>query len=518
MTSLSRKLLNMTSCQGPLPTTPSPHADILEPGWERQARPPLPPAQLHQPGGWHSPARRPDTQPACWKCPTSREHTQGFLVHGGIAFLSRARSTLQTGGGRCHFPVPQGHGYAHRAPEMGLLSAERRWHSHHNPSTTSALHAAAPSLPSPPPTTAAWLHSSTSQQAHEQGHQTLCGAPQAPRRQDRGIPGKPSHKTPPQHKTAATASLPKPIHLPSPGRLPWPPKNRAYRREVVFHPGQLLETDTGQRSREKQVSPICHTSVLWRGAPGPWELPPAGKSREGGKNQSQLGRRATKPAWSRQPPHIREDSSQKHPQAVPLLPRQSPVSTRRDDTPLPGASQPIGSQSQARRAALRAATRSQRRVTPLGKGPASSVQTRPVTHPPRSEKLVFAVRHTPPDPSQPPTCASCPAPPPPLSHWAGRGAGSHQWRSSGRSGRPSQNRPAQAPGERKTWLLRTARRLPPGQGGNWFSIFIHSEAIHLPPRPKPLIFGPGSASAAAKAARDEGRTTRGGDSAVAKAL
>lgn len=99
------------------------------------------------------------------------------------------------------------------------------------------------------------------------------------------------------------------------------------------------------------------------------------KAERGEKKQSQLRRRATKPAWSRQPPHIREDSSQKHPQAVPLLPRQSLVSMRRDDTPLPGASQPASSQSQARRAALRAATRSQQRVTPLGKGPASSVQT-----------------------------------------------------------------------------------------------------------------------------------------------
>lgn len=44
VTSLSRKLLNTTSCQGPLPAAPSPHADALEPGRKHQARAP-PPAQ-----------------------------------------------------------------------------------------------------------------------------------------------------------------------------------------------------------------------------------------------------------------------------------------------------------------------------------------------------------------------------------------------------------------------------------------------------------------------------------------
>lgn len=40
VTSLSCKLLNTTSCQGPLPTTPSPHADTLEPGWDHWGRAP----------------------------------------------------------------------------------------------------------------------------------------------------------------------------------------------------------------------------------------------------------------------------------------------------------------------------------------------------------------------------------------------------------------------------------------------------------------------------------------------
>lgn len=37
VTSLSCKLLNTTSCQGPLPTAPSPHADTREPGWDHWA-------------------------------------------------------------------------------------------------------------------------------------------------------------------------------------------------------------------------------------------------------------------------------------------------------------------------------------------------------------------------------------------------------------------------------------------------------------------------------------------------
>lgn len=48
------------------------------------------------------------------------------------------------------------------------------------------------------------------------------------------------------------------------------------RREGVFHPRQLLETDTGQRSGGS------HPSVLRTGAAGPWE--------------QQRGRKATAPA------------------------------------------------------------------------------------------------------------------------------------------------------------------------------------------------------------------------------
>lgn len=101
------------------------------------------------------------------------------------------------------------------------------------------------------------------------------------------------------------------------------------------------------------------------------------------------------------------------------------------------------------------------------------MQTRLVTHPSRSEKLVFAVRHTPSHPLQLPTCTSCPAPPSPLSYWARRGAGSTSWEAAEGSGTSSQKtRPSttQDRGERKTCQLRTARWLPPpGQGGKRFS-------------------------------------------------
>jgi len=93
VTSLSCKLLNTTSCQGPFPTTPSPHTEALEAGWEGQAW-----APPHQPR--HSPPRRADLQTACWKHPAPREHTQGLLFHGGITCLSVAGTILQAESGR----------------------------------------------------------------------------------------------------------------------------------------------------------------------------------------------------------------------------------------------------------------------------------------------------------------------------------------------------------------------------------------------------------------------------------
>lgn len=89
VTSLSCKLLNTTSCQGPLPTAPSPHADTLEPGWDHQPSP----SQMHQPGQRGAP-RRPETQPACGKHPASEERTGGLLICAAITFLSRAGSIL----------------------------------------------------------------------------------------------------------------------------------------------------------------------------------------------------------------------------------------------------------------------------------------------------------------------------------------------------------------------------------------------------------------------------------------
>lgn len=86
-------------------------------------------------------------------------------------------------------------------------------------------------------------------------------------------------------------------------------------------------------------------------------------------------------------------------------------------TPLPPPPRSASARSQAWQAALHAPTCSQECVTPLGKGPASSMQTRPVTHPSRSEKLVFAVRRTPSHPRQVSPHPSPPFPQGRQHHW-----------------------------------------------------------------------------------------------------
>lgn len=95
MTSLSCKLLNTTSCQGPLPTAPSPHADTPgnQAGITGQGHQQPGPGQTHQPGQHGAPGR-PDTQGACWKRPASGERTGRLLVCAAITFLSRAGSIL----------------------------------------------------------------------------------------------------------------------------------------------------------------------------------------------------------------------------------------------------------------------------------------------------------------------------------------------------------------------------------------------------------------------------------------
>lgn len=108
--SLSRKLLNTTSCQGLLPTTPTYHT-----GWDKaRAQPP-------QRNRVHSPGDVPYLQ---------GPHVRGPIKHSGYTLLPGAASISQAKGSKCHILasriLPWGHNRVQKALKMGSVFAELR--------------------------------------------------------------------------------------------------------------------------------------------------------------------------------------------------------------------------------------------------------------------------------------------------------------------------------------------------------------------------------------------------------
>lgn len=75
---------------------------------------------------------------------------------------------------------------------------------------------------------------------------------------------------------------------------------------------------------------MCHTSVPPRGAAGPWELSPAGKSTGGKKAEGKKGSKVS----------LKQAPSPHQSRFLPEAPPGCPPPWARGDSPLPGARQP----------------------------------------------------------------------------------------------------------------------------------------------------------------------------------
>lgn len=188
------------------------------------------------------------------------------------------------------------------------------------------------SLPSH--TSSACLHNSTSQQAHKQSHPILCGVPKSPGGRMGTSLG--SRTTSPPHGIRLLLQLCSLGLCTRPAQSSSSRYQRKENREVKWFSTQAsCWRQTLGRDQGRAGFSICHTSVLWRRAAGPWVLPPAGKSRGGGRRSREEGGLQSQPGTGTLPTSERISPRSTPRLAVPLLPQETPVSRRQDDISLP---------------------------------------------------------------------------------------------------------------------------------------------------------------------------------------